>query len=292
MFLLGSVIAFVWIFVYTLFFDTPKEMKLTEANKNVLVSYEILLKKIEEKERILREIEERDNKTYRAVFEEDPIPSSIRDAGFGGANRYAKFEDMENSRTVIEATRSLDMLTKKAYIQSKSFDRIALLAKDKEKMLLSMPIGAPLDQDKVRLSSYFGGRSDPFNGNFKLHDGIDLSPRGGGVGLPIYAAGGGIVTEARFSTGGYGNVVYIDHGYGYSTRYGHLNSISVAAGQKIRRGDKVGELGNTGRSKGPHLHYEVRLKNIPLNPLDYFENKFNEESNELLIDELPISDNY
>ena len=290
LFLIGSVVAIVWISVYSYFFDTPKEMRLNEANKKVLMSYDILLKKIKEKENLLTEIEERDNKIYRAVFEEDPIPSSIRDAGFGGADRYVKFDDMENSSIVIEATKSLDILTKKVYIQSKSFDKIATLAKDKEKMLQSMPIGVPLDLAKVRLSSYFGGRSDPFHGQIKMHEGIDLSPLNGKVGLPIYAAGDGVVVESRYSSGGYGNVVYVDHGYGYSTRYGHLYSLNVAVGQKVKRGDKVGEMGNTGRSKGAHLHYEVRLKDIPMNPLIYFENNFNKESNELLIDELLTED--
>ena len=278
MFLTGSVIAVIWIFLYSLIFNTPKELRLIEANNNVLVSYEMLLKKIQEKSQLLAEIEDRDNKIYRAVFEEDPIPASIRDAGFGGTNRYNKFENLENSGIVISATQSIDILMKKAYIQSKSFDRIATLAKDKEKMLVSMPIGAPLNLNSVRLSSYFGGRSDPFHGELRQHQGIDLS---GKVGLPIVAAGDGVVTESKFSTS-YGNVVYVDHGFGYSTRYAHLNSLNVALGQKVKRGDKVGELGNTGRSKGPHLHHEVRYKGIAVNPLNYFDNKFNKESDKFL----------
>lgn len=287
MFLVGSVIAFVWIFIYTLFFDTPKEMRLDEANKNVLVSYDMLLKKIENKQQILTDIEDRDNKIYRAVFEEDPIPASIRNAGFGGVDRYASFEDMENASFVVKVTRELDILTKKAYIQSKSFDRIAQLTKDKEKMQLSMPIGAPINLNVVRLSSLFGGRTHPVYGVYRSHEGIDLS---GKIGTPIYAAGEGLVTEASYSTGGYGNVVYIDHGFGYSTRYAHMSSINAYVGQRVKRGDKVGELGNSGTSTGPHLHYEVRLKGQPMNPLNYFENNFTGESVELLTD-IPVGTN-
>lgn len=287
LFLIGCVTAAVWVFGYSLFFDTPKEMRINEANKKILVSYEMLLKKIDEKALLLSDIADRDNNIYRAVFEEEPIPSSVRDAGFGGANRYAKFEDMENANIVIEATRSLDIILKKSYIQSKSFDRIAQLTKDKEKMLLSMPIGSPTNLNLVRLTSYFGGRTDPVYGGYRSHQGIDLA---GKVGTPIYAAGDGIVAEAHYTMGGYGNVIYIDHGFGYSTRYGHLSSMNVFVGQRVKRGDKIGELGSTGKSTGPHLHYEVRLKGNPMNPLNYFENKFNEESNELLIDELPIAE--
>jgi murein DD-endopeptidase MepM/ murein hydrolase activator NlpD len=280
-FLMISISAFTWIFVYSLVFKTPKEMHLDKKTNELLDSYKIVLLKLEESENTLNKIMARDNNVYRAVFEEDTIPYTIRNAGFGGVNRYAKYENLgiSNSDLLVKIYRSMDILQKKTYIQSKSFDKISELASNKILMQQSMPISAPVNLLQTRLSSYFGYRTDPVYGGRQYHKGIDLSGR---TGLPIYASGDGVVLTAAYNGGGYGNLVEVDHGFGYTTRYAHLSKISVRSGQKIKRGDKVGEIGNTGKSKGPHLHYEIRLKNNPQNPLIYFENQFNDENFEFV----------
>jgi murein DD-endopeptidase MepM/ murein hydrolase activator NlpD len=271
-----SAIATAWIFVYSLFFETPKEVHLSKTTNDLLVSYEIMSMKLTETENTLDKIMERDNNVYRAVFEEDTIPYTVRNAGFGGVDRYAKYEDLgiKNSDLLVGVYRHMDILQKKAYIQSKSLDQIGELASNKILMQQSMPIFAPVNLAQIRLSSYFGYRNDPVWGGRQFHKGVDLS---GKTGLPIYTSGDGIVLTSRYSGGGYGNMVEVDHGFGYTTIYAHLSRINVVEGQKLKRGDKVGELGNTGKSIGPHLHYEIRLKNNPQNPLIYFENQLDTE---------------
>jgi murein DD-endopeptidase MepM/ murein hydrolase activator NlpD len=280
-FLSISAIAVAWIFVYSLFFQTPKEAHLLKTTNELLVSYEIISMKIKEAGNMLDDIMTRDNNVYRAVFEEDTIPYTVRNAGFGGVNRYEKYENLgiKNSDLLIEIYRDMDILQKKAYIQSKSFDRIGELASNKILIQQSMPIFAPVNLSQTHLSSVFGYRTDPVYGGRQHHKGVDLS---GKTGLPIYASGDGVVLVASYNGGGYGNMVEVDHGFGYTTRYAHLSKISVTEGQKVKRGDKVGELGSTGKSVGPHLHYEIRLKNNPQNPLVYFENPFDAENFEFV----------
>ena len=280
MFLTGCVVAVAWIFIYSLFFNTPKEAAILEENKRLLVSYDVVLKKMQHALQVLDEIEERDNNIYRAVFEEDIIPHSIREAGMGGVNRYSALENLglDDARPLVDSYRLLDKLQKKAYIQSKSFDKIAHLAADKAKMQQSMPISAPVNLHVVQMSSPFGMRIHPKYGVPRWHEGIDLR---GAVGTPIYATGPGVVTQARYASG-YGNLVEINHGYGYSTRYGHLSRIIVSEGQRVMRGQPIGFMGATGVATGCHLHYEVRLRGITRNPLHYFENNLEKESEELL----------
>jgi murein DD-endopeptidase MepM/ murein hydrolase activator NlpD len=280
-FLSMSVIAGAWIFAYSLFFKTPKEALLLKTTNQLLVSYEIISMKLNEASNTLDNIMKRDNNVYRVVFEEDAIPLTVRNAGFGGVNRYAKYENLgiKNTDLLIDIYRNLDILQKKAYIQSKSLDKIGELASNKILMQQSMPIFAPVNLNQVHLSSVFGYRIDPVWGGVQHHKGIDLS---GKTGLPIYASGNGTVISASYNGGGYGNMVEVDHGFGYTTRYAHLSQINVVEGQRVQRGDKVGELGSTGKSVGPHLHYEVRLKNNPQNPLIYFDNQFDIEDLEFV----------
>ncbi|MDR0560739.1 MAG: M23 family metallopeptidase [Prevotellaceae bacterium] len=275
-----SLMAAAWILVYSSFFNTPKGVQLLKENQDLIAEYEILSMKMGEAARTLNQIMERDNKVYRAVFGEDIISPSIRDAGFIGTDRYAKYKDadIQNVELLTNTYKQMDVLMKKAYIQSKSFDKIAELASNKTQMLKSMPIAAPLDLSKIKFSSGFGYRIDPVFGFSRFHYGVDLA---GKVGLPIYASGDGKVVQAMYS-GSYGYFVEIDHGFGYSTYYAHLSEISVIEGQKVKRGAKVGELGSTGKSVGPHLHYEVRLRNIPQNPLNYFENTFDENPKDVI----------
>jgi len=262
------VIATVFSFTFTYFFDTPKTLALKRDRANLLVKYDLLEKQLGDASQVLIDIQQRDNNIYRSIFEADTIPSSIREAGFGGAERYEAFSGIKNGAVAIHASLTLDKITRQAYIQSKSFDDVIKFAKQKEQLAANMPAIQPVSRrDNMRLTDFFGFRTDPFNRSIKFHEGIDVSAP---LGSDIFAAGNGVVELAMISNHGYGNNVIINHGFGYKTRYAHMKSLNVSVGQHIKRGEIVGFLGNTGRSTGPHLHYEVIYHNKPVNPINYF----------------------
>ncbi len=263
-------IAIAYYAIYIQFFDTPHSSALRRNNAEVIVKYDLLNKRFAEANAFLTQIQRRDNNVYRASFGLDIIPPSVRNAGFGGVDRYDRFEDSEYSSILIKSSQMLDILTKKAYIQSVSFDTIAKEAARMEQMVICMPSIAPVAiGNNVRITDVFGWRTDPIYRDERMHNGMDFS---GPMGTKIVATGNGKVTAVEYSFAGYGNSVVISHGFGYTTRYAHLSSIDVREGQEIKRGDKVGALGNTGKSTGPHLHYEVRYRNNPENPLKFFDN--------------------
>ncbi|MEA2105154.1 MAG: M23 family metallopeptidase [Bacteroidota bacterium] len=267
--------------LYTSFYPTPKVAMLVEDQNTILAKYDILNAKIAEIDHVIADIEHRDDYVYRTIFEMDPIPSTVREAGFGGVNRYVEFENLDNAEILINTYKKLDILSKKLYVQTKSFDKVIEYARNKEKMLAAIPAIQPIAlKDFNRISDYFGSRKDPFTGKRTMHHGMDFT---GPEGSDIFATGDGEIVEAGYSFYGYGNRVIIDHGYGYQTIYAHLKDIKVKRGQKVTRGDVVGTLGNTGRSTGAHLHYEVRLNNRPVNPINYYFNDITPEEYDLMI---------
>ena len=230
----------------------------------------------------ISDIQQRDDYLYRTIFELDPIPPSVREAGFGGTNRYVDFEGYDNSDVMIGTFKKVDVISKKLYVQSKSFDTVIKLAKNKEKMIAAIPAIQPVAlKDFNRISDYFGARSDPFTGKRTMHNGMDFT---GPEGSDIFATGDGVVIESGYSFYGYGNKVVIDHGYGYKTVYAHLQKITVDDGQKVKRGEVIGLLGNTGRSTGAHLHYEVKLNNRPKDPINYYFNDMTDEEYDLMVE--------
>jgi murein DD-endopeptidase MepM/ murein hydrolase activator NlpD len=277
------VIAAVFTVTYSFFFDTPKEKILKRNIAEAILGFEILDKRITEANTTIDLIQRRDNQIYRSIFEADTIPSTIRLGGFGGVSPYSKFEGLKNADILIRAASQLDKLSWKVYIQSKSFDEVIEMAKNKEKMVQSVPAIQPVSvKEMARISDQFGFRKDPFTRNYKKHLGVDFV---GPVGVPIYATGNGTVVSAEFSFFGYGNVVVIDHGFGYKSRYAHLFKISVTDGQQVVRGQVIGELGNSGRSTGPHLHYEVLLRDNPVDPINYF-NDMTSDEYELMVNNI------
>ena len=279
-FILSLVVAVIVFFSYSFYFDTPKEKILKRENAEIALKFELLGRMLDESDMLLEEIQIRDNHTYRAIFDADTIISSLRIGGMGGVNKYDELRDFSNSDMLIDIAKKLDQVTWETYIQSKSFDEVIELAKNKEKMVLSIPAIQPVAvDDRMRITSYFGYRSDPFLKTRRFHQGMDFA---GPTGVPIYATGNGRVESAAYSLFGYGNVVIIDHGFGYKTRYAHLNSLGVQKGDTVVRGQVVGTLGNTGRSTGPHLHYEVLYRNQRVNPLNYF-NEMNPEEYEMMV---------
>jgi murein DD-endopeptidase MepM/ murein hydrolase activator NlpD len=224
----------------------------------------------------LQQLQQRDNNIYRPTFGLDNIPSSIRDAGFGGIDRYAHLEKSIHSSLLVDCSRSLDKLLRKVYIQSVSFDTVARNATIIGQMVDCVPAIQPLAHVIPRVTSPFGYRKDPVFGDRRNHEGIDF---GGRVGEVVFATGNGKVIDVSrsFAKTGYGNMVLVDHGFGYKTRYAHLHAITVKKGDVVRRGQQVGTLGNTGKSSGPHLHYEVLIRDKHVNPVNFFANDIESE---------------
>jgi murein DD-endopeptidase MepM/ murein hydrolase activator NlpD len=285
-FLIGFAIASVFMVIYGLFFDTPKSHNLRRQNGELRVKYELLNKQFDEANRILTDLQERDNTVYRSIFELDIIPEQVREAGLiNSAKKYANLAGYENSDVLIGMSEKLDMLTKKVYLQSKSFDQVAVLAKNKEKMMLCVPAINPVAfKGRLRLMENFGGRIDPVYHRWAYHEGVDIS---GPQGTPIYATGDGTIDLTEYSFRGYGNQVLISHGFGYHTRYAHLSKVLVAPGQKVKRGEIIGLMGNTGKSTGSHLHYEVIVRGRPVNPVNYLSRDMELDEYESIIDRAP-----
>lgn len=269
----SSSLAFSMILVVVViyFYETPRTKTLIRENQELLSQYELLLKDLEKVENVLADLQQRDDNIYRVIFETDPIPSSVRKAGFGGTNKYAHLESMTNSALVISTSRKLDIIAKEAYIQSKSFDEVMEIALNKEEMLASIPAIQPLpNRDLKRTASGWGYRIHPIYKVRKMHWGMDFTAP---VGTPIFATGNGKIAEtagSKSGRSGFGLSITIDHGYGYETVYAHLNGFNVKQGQNVKRGDIIGYVGNTGSSTAPHLHYEVHKDGQRVNPAFYY----------------------
>ncbi|HKL37807.1 MAG TPA: M23 family metallopeptidase, partial [Bacteroidales bacterium] len=275
------VLALLYNLIFSAFFDTPKEKTLIRENKQLELQYEILNKKFDLVENTLQDLQRRDNNIYRVIFETEPIPSSARKAGFGGAERYEQLKDLEDSKLVIKTAQRLDKLSKQLYIQSKSYDEIINKSENKEEMLARLPAIQPVaNKDLTRTASGYGWRIHPIYKIKKLHEGMDFTAS---TGTEVYATGDGRVEEVKSSYRGYGKRVVIDHGYGYKTRYAHLNSFNVREGKKVKRGDVIGYVGNTGLSTAPHLHYEVEKDNKKVNPIHYYFNDLTPEQYQKMI---------
>jgi murein DD-endopeptidase MepM/ murein hydrolase activator NlpD len=204
---------------------------------------------------------------YRVIYQADAIPTSVRQSGYEGTNRYANLMNTPDSEMMIEITKKMDLLSKQLYIQSLSFDEIIGLAKQNEDKLQCIPSIQPVsNKDLKRTASGYGMRIDPIYKTVKFHAGMDFSAS---VGSDIYATGNGTVTFTGWKQG-YGNAVIINHKYGYETLYGHMDKIKIRQGAKIKRGEIIGYVGSSGKSTGPHLHYEVRYKGKPTNPQNYY----------------------
>tara|TARA_B100001142_G_C14345399_1_gene659764 strand:+ start:3624 stop:4595 length:972 start_codon:yes stop_codon:yes gene_type:complete len=272
----------IMIVIFFQFFDSPKEKRLKSEIENLLTQYDILNKKMTQIDLVLDDLQQRDDNIYRVIFEADPIPSAIRKAGFGGVNRYKDIRNFSNAELVIEATSKADKLSKQLYIQSKSFDELIDLAKNKTDMLASIPAIQPIANKNLgRMASGYGYRIHPIYKTRKLHTGMDFTaPKG----TPIYATGDGKIEKVRRSRKGYGNHVIINHGYGYQTLYAHMSKYIVKKGQKVKRGEVIGYVGSTGTSVAPHLHYEVMKNKRKINPVNYYYNDLNPEEYEKMLE--------
>lgn len=268
---------------YVNYFPSEHEANLVKDNQQLLLKYQVLNKEVSAANQVLRTLQERDDNVYRVVFEAEPIPMEVRSAGTGGTEKYRDLLDerLKHEDIIIGAFQRLDKLRKQMYIQTKSYDELFEKAKEKAKMLASMPAIQPIsNKNLTQFASGFGMRMHPIYKVMKMHTGCDFSAPNG---TPVYATGDGVVISSEVSSG-YGNQVEIDHGYGYITKYAHLSAFSVRKGQRVKRGQKIGAVGSTGVSVSPHLHYEIMRNGNKIDPVNYFFNDLSPAQYEKLLE--------
>jgi len=266
---IGSVIiALIYWVIFASFFDSPKEKALKREVEQLSIQYDLIHREMANIENVLDGLQKTDDNLYRTIFEAEPIPVTLRDGGVGGVNRYESLEGYTNSRLVIETASRLDKIRKKVYVQSKSFDDLISLAKRKEEMLRSIPAILPIsNKDLTRTASGFGRRIHPIYKIIKFHYGMDFTAP---AGTDIYATGNGQIVAVVSSQRGFGKHIIVDHGFGYTSIYAHLSNFNVRIGQKVQRGDIIGFVGSTGQSLANHLHYEIKLNGVNVDPVNYY----------------------
>lgn len=278
----AAVFSAIVLVLFTAFFDSPKEKQLKRDIAQLELQYKVLNDRMMQVGQVLAELQEKDDNIYRVIFEAEPIPRSVRDAGFGGVNRYSHLDAFTHAELVTETSMRLDQLTKKLVVQSRSFDEVIGLAKNKAEMLASIPAIQPVSNEKLtRIASGFNFRIHPIYKIKHFHTGIDFTaPRG----TEIFATGDGVVSKLERETRGYGHHIIIDHGFGYETLYAHMSRFNVREGQKVKRGDVIGYIGSTGTSTAPHLHYEVIKNGEKINPINFFFNDLTAEEYDKVVE--------
>lgn len=273
--------AFLFAILLFTFFKSPKEKAQARELEFMKLQYEILNDRLDNLETLMTDMEQRDNDLYRVIFEADPIPSSVRRSGFSDADRYADIYGYKNSDLVVNAARKMDVIASQLYNQSVSYDSLFVMARNKSSMLACIPAIFPLKETEITyISSYFGYRPDPIYKVEKFHSGMDFSAA---LGTEAYATGNGVVSDVESNEWGYGNMVTVDHGFGYKTRYAHLQKAAVRKGQRVKRGQLIGFIGSTGKATGVHLHYEVLKNDVPIDPINFFYQDLTpEEYNQIL----------
>lgn len=247
--------------------DFPRERQLRQANDGLRSQLHLLEHRADDALNVMERLAERDNNFYRVMMQSEPVTAAQRYAGLERQRNYDGLATLSEGELAKVVTDKLDRLDQMVYTQIKSFDKLQQQIVQSRDRIDHIPAIQPVAEKKLRaMASGYGYRSDPIYGTTKFHEGMDFSAP---VGTEVYATGNGRVTNAKWD-GAYGNLIEIDHGYNYVTRYAHLSEILVTAGQNIKRGDLIGRVGNTGKSTGPHLHYEVRLKGEPQNPVNYY----------------------
>ena len=263
----GVFLGLIFFFIFVSTIQSPQEKQLNQDKTHMEAQYNVLERQLREVQYVMSDLQQRDDNLYRVVFQADPIPLSVRRGSSANTEYYEQLLDMTNSEIVVSTTKKLNELRKELYIQSKSYDDLILLAKNKETMLENLPAIQPvLNKNLTRMASGYGWRIDPVYHSRRFHAGMDFTAP---IGTNIFVTGNGTVQSAGWEQG-YGNCVQVNHGYGYVTLYGHMSAIKVRVGQKLKRGDVIGLVGSTGKSTGPHLHYEVHFKGEIMNPQNYY----------------------
>jgi murein DD-endopeptidase MepM/ murein hydrolase activator NlpD len=243
--------------------------------------YEILDKRVEALSKVLQDLGDRDDNIYRVIFESEPLPENLRSGGVNKSKIYAQLKNLPESKIITNTLSKLESLEKRTYVQSKSYDELTTLIKNKEALLASIPAIQPVsNKDLKRIASGFGYRIDPVYKTTRFHAGLDFTAE---TGTPVYATGDGVVEIAGPMGDGYGNKVVINHGYGYHTLYGHNSKVLVHVGEKVKRGQTIALVGSTGKSTGPHCHYEVWKNSSKIDPVNYFFNDLSPEQYEQML---------
>ncbi|OYW81546.1 MAG: peptidase M23 [Sphingobacteriia bacterium 32-37-4] len=267
----ASIVTGILIFAITFrYIDSPKEKLLRQQNDDLKQNYKVMEERIKQLQLQMDEIANRDNYVYRSIFESNPIPDSARVKEMEKKKEVQLVQSMGETELVNSMAAQLNNLSLRMAYQGKSFDAIDNMVKNKAKLLAAIPSIQPISNRNLnRVSSGFGYRIDPVYKDRRLHPGLDFTAP---VGTPIYAAADGVVKDAGFNTGGYGNRVVVNHGFGYETLYAHMVRIKARVGTKVKRGEVIGYVGSTGKSTGPHLHYEVHKNGTQLDPIYFFYN--------------------
>jgi murein DD-endopeptidase MepM/ murein hydrolase activator NlpD len=269
------------IFLLGLIVDLPKESLLAKQSELKYRQLIILDRKLDSLSSVLTQKIYFNDNSFRAVLELDSLAHTIREAGTGGSEQNIQFQNLNDPALLMKLAKKLDKMNHQLQIQEESHNEISGSAETWRKKINSVPLILPISRnDLIFISSVFGGRMDPFINEYSNHKGCDYVAA---IGTKVYATGDGIVTLSKYSRKGYGNEVIIDHSFGFSTRYAHLNKILVAEGESVRRGQVIGLVGNTGRSTGPHLHYEVRFESQPVNPFFYYSDDISGDEYEMMV---------
>lgn len=253
-------------FVIFYSFEAPTEQNLRKENAILKSQYNILNRRLDNSLKVMANIQNRDDNFYRVMMQMDPVGYGQRLAGLDNEKRYRELQNTPDAGLVRLLTQRLDLFERQLYAQSLSFDQLKETASKQKDKLAHMPSVIPINIKDFTMSSGYGVRRDPIYGSSKFHTGLDFAAK---TGTPVFATADGKVTEAGRQSG-YGNCIDISHGYNYLTRYAHLSEILVKPGQEVKRGEMIGKVGSTGKSTGSHLHYEVRFKDEPQNPVNYY----------------------
>lgn len=265
--LTGILFGIVFFILFFSFFPSPREKQVVRERDALKSQYELLSRQIEQMQVVVTDLQQRDDNLYRVLFQAEPIPMSVRLGAAGRLQYYDSVMLMTNSQLAADITRKVDLLERELYVQAKSYEDILGLAKTREVRMENIPAIQPvLNKDLTRVASGYGYRMDPVYHTPRFHAGMDFTSP---VGTDVYATGNGKVEFVGWKQG-YGNTVIVSHGFDYKTLYAHLSKTLVHMGQRVNRGDVIALVGNTGKSTGPHLHYEVRLKDKPVDPRNFY----------------------
>lgn len=247
-------------------FDAPTERNLKEENAKLKSQYSILEKRLDNSIKVMEDIRNRDDNFYRVMMQMDPLSSKERYSGLENDSRLENLRHLNDAELVNRMNRSMDLLEHQIYSQSVSFDQLREVAGEQKDKMARIPSVMPINVKDYTMSSGYGYRRDPVYGTAKFHDGLDFAAA---TGTPVFATADAVVEVAERKDA-YGNCIDLNHGYNYLTRYAHLSQILVKPGQHVKRGEMIGKVGSTGKSTGSHLHYEVRFKGEPQNPVHYY----------------------
>ncbi|MBQ9297293.1 MAG: M23 family metallopeptidase [Paludibacteraceae bacterium] len=263
----GICLGVVFFFVFFYFFPSPREAALLQNNRTLTAQLEVMERQVDQIQVVMADISQRDDNLYRAILGAEPIPMSARMGATRQISYYDSLTYMSNTQLLADVQRKVDILEKELYVQARSFDEIVELAKTQEVRMENIPAIQPvLNKDLKHMASGFGWRVDPVYHIRRFHEGMDFSAP---VGTDIFATGNGTVIYAGWRQG-YGETIEIDHGFNYVTRYAHCSKLKAKVGQKVKRGDVIALVGNTGKSTGPHVHYEVHYQGRPIDPRNFY----------------------